>query len=118
MTLPAQGIINLELEGDLRFEFLDEDKLSKVHVIFCCNISQDDKMFVFWVNTNFFPTDKNVLVLKKFDLDKACKDKKHKAFDAEFSIEIHYEIKYMGNRTKISYVPANFGKLMPSNTTQ
>jgi len=53
------------------------------------------KMWAFWFNTRFLVPDSDNeeeetyrLILKKKDLDKACKDKKHKAFSDALSVEI------------------------------
>ncbi len=45
-------------------------------------------MFTLWINSSFF-TSNGVIVIDKFMLDKACKDKKHKKFSKDFKIEIH-----------------------------
>ena len=94
--------INTELSGDMRFTFYDMDKLGK-----------DDKMFVFWINTNFLHlhqpfnttstnslphrkilgTNDIVIRIPKMELDKAIKDKKHQSFDADFYIDLIFEVK-------------------------
>ena len=43
-------------------------------------------MFAFWLNTKFI--EGNYLCLEKSVLDKACKDKKHKAFPPGFRVEL------------------------------
>ncbi|KAG2392574.1 hypothetical protein C9374_011299 [Naegleria lovaniensis] len=94
--------INIEVSGDFRITFYDMDKVGK-----------DDKMFVCWLNTNFLhlhqpyntsspnsiphkkmlgPND-IVVRVPKVELDKAVKDKKHQAFDADFFIDLIFEVK-------------------------
>lgn len=90
------------MAGDFRITFYDMDKVGK-----------DDKMFVCWLNTNFLhlhqpyntsspnsiphkkmlgPND-IVVRVPKVELDKAVKDKKHQAFDADFFIDLIFEVK-------------------------
>jgi len=50
------------------------------------------KMFAFWFNTRFLELDEESgtykLILKKKELDKACKDKKHKLYSDVFRVEL------------------------------
>jgi len=48
-----------------------------------------DKLFKFWFNTNFLPSN-GVYEIKKEAIDKACKDKKCKVYKEDFKIEIEY----------------------------
>ena len=66
---------NLKVFGDVKLLFYDEDKYSK-----------DDKMFHIWFNTAFI--ENNYLCFEKSVVDKACKDKQDKLFDANFKVEI------------------------------
>ena len=43
-------------------------------------------MFQFWLNTRFI--DGNYLCFEKAVIDKACKDKKNKLFQASFKVEL------------------------------
>jgi len=45
-------------------------------------------MFQAWFNCAFFDAN-GVIVIDKYMLDKACKDKNNKKFSKEFHIEIH-----------------------------
>jgi phosphatidylinositol-3,4,5-trisphosphate 3-phosphatase/dual-specificity protein phosphatase PTEN len=54
------------------------------------------KLFHASINTNYLSTDKNnvpMLILTKFELDEAHKDKKHKIFDKDFRLELRFNIK-------------------------
>eukprot|EP00760_Papus_ankaliazontas_P011784 PhM_4_TR15034/c0_g2_i1/m.61499/K01110/PTEN; phosphatidylinositol-3,4,5-trisphosphate 3-phosphatase and dual-specificity protein phosphatase PTEN len=44
-----------------------------------------------WVHTSFVPAD-GVVVLTKSELDVACKDRAHKTFDENFSVELHFDL--------------------------
>jgi phosphatidylinositol-3,4,5-trisphosphate 3-phosphatase/dual-specificity protein phosphatase PTEN len=66
---------NLKVRGDVKMIFYDEDQYSK-----------DDKMFHLWFNTAFI--ENNYLCFEKSVIDKACKDKHNKLFDASFRVEI------------------------------
>ncbi|KAJ8598507.1 hypothetical protein CTAYLR_001376 [Chrysophaeum taylorii] len=46
------------------------------------------KSFCFWFHCNYL--EHNRLHLKKHELDKACKDKKHAKFDENFAIELRF----------------------------
>ena len=53
-----------------------------------CSVSgSKSKQFCFWFHCSFVDGDR--LVIKKQDLDKACKDKSHK-YDDEFAIEMRF----------------------------
>jgi phosphatidylinositol-3,4,5-trisphosphate 3-phosphatase and dual-specificity protein phosphatase PTEN len=54
-------------------------------------MTNKEKMFSIWINTAFFEPS-GVMVIDKFMLDKACKDKSNKRFKNEFHIEIHAKI--------------------------
>jgi len=45
-------------------------------------------MFHFWFNT--FMVENDELILKKMELDKANKDKKHAVYDEKFVVEIQF----------------------------
>ena len=63
--------------GDVRFLFYQTQLL------------KNEKMFKFWFNTNFLPSS-GLYEIKKEQIDKACKDKKCKVYQANFKIEIEY----------------------------
>ena len=65
------------VSGDVRFLFYQTQLL------------KTEKMFKFWFNTNFLPSD-CVYEIKKEQIDKACKDKKCKVYSKNFKIEIGY----------------------------
>lgn len=46
------------------------------------------KSFHFWFHCNY--VDDNRLFLPKFDIDKACKDKKHVKFPAKFALDLRF----------------------------
>ena len=46
----------------------------------------DAKMCQIWINTAFI--ERNFLVFDKSVIDRACKDKHNRAFDADFKIEV------------------------------
>tara|TARA_Y100000780_G_C13331275_1_gene281517 strand:- start:53 stop:298 length:246 start_codon:yes stop_codon:yes gene_type:complete len=46
----------------------------------------DAKMCQIWINTAFI--ERNFLVFDKSVIDRACKDKHNRAFDADFKVEI------------------------------
>mmetsp|Transcript_42963 Transcript_42963/g.110972 ORF Transcript_42963/g.110972 Transcript_42963/m.110972 type:complete len:725 (-) Transcript_42963:407-2581(-) len=52
-------------------------------------IGGDEKMFQFWFHTAFVKDGH--LIIMKGDLDKACKDKKHKDFEKTFGVEMFFE---------------------------
>lgn len=56
--------------------FFDHDQYSK-----------DDKMFHLWFHTAFI--ERNFLVFDKVVVDKACKDKHCRTFDAQFKVEVY-----------------------------
>jgi phosphatidylinositol-3,4,5-trisphosphate 3-phosphatase/dual-specificity protein phosphatase PTEN len=77
------------LDGDCQFQF------------FCGGLFESAKLFQFWFNTRFLvgededrvltqSRDNSMLqlVLPKSELDKACKDTKHKIFSDTFKIEL------------------------------
>lgn len=47
-----------------------------------------DKLFHFWINTNF--VDGGAVTFSKNDLDKAIKDKQHKKFQPDFRVEVRF----------------------------
>ncbi len=76
------------ISGDVKFMFFDHDDLSA-----------DDKMFHFWINTTFLEEIEtpvggatHYLKLEKKDLDKAVKDKKHSKFKKDFYVEVFFEL--------------------------
>jgi tetratricopeptide (TPR) repeat protein len=72
--------VNIELRGSFKLHFYDYDQ-----------IGSDDSMFYTWFHTSFMQ-DAGTLVLDKYKLDGAHKDKKHKNFDEAFRIEIQYKV--------------------------
>eukprot|EP00475_Leptophrys_vorax_P032564 TRINITY_DN5041_c0_g1_i3.p1 TRINITY_DN5041_c0_g1~~TRINITY_DN5041_c0_g1_i3.p1 ORF type:complete len:249 (-),score=53.06 TRINITY_DN5041_c0_g1_i3:48-794(-) len=68
---------NARIRGDIKIVFLHEDQYSFDHA-----------MFHLWVNTAFF--EENFLRLPKMEIDKAVKDKSHKKFDENFTVELNY----------------------------
>ena len=66
-----------KVSGDAMVTFVDITFFSK------------DKMFYFWFNTNFIP-ESGKFELKKEDIDRAFKDKKHKIYSKNFKIEVEY----------------------------
>jgi len=77
LTIPCS---NLRIQGALKFIFYDEDQLSG-----------DDTMFSFFIDTSFIQPVDGKLKFFKEDLDKAVKDKGHKLFDEEFYLELTVE---------------------------
>jgi phosphatidylinositol-3,4,5-trisphosphate 3-phosphatase and dual-specificity protein phosphatase PTEN len=67
---------NVKIRGDVNLMFYDHDVYSS-----------DDKMCQIWINTAFI--EKNYLIFDKSVIDRACKDKYNRAFDADFKIEIY-----------------------------
>eukprot|EP00128_Syssomonas_multiformis_P006149 Colp12_sorted_trinity150504_noHs@24462 len=65
---------DIPLCGDVKIEFFHKDKFKK------------EKMFHFWFNT-FFIQD-NVLTIPKSEIDKANKDRKHKNFKANMTVDV------------------------------
>ena len=112
---PKQKIVDLDLrpfdvriKSDVKIVFYDQDKVREISGAGCggrvgvrmaltgpilplhtlslplrTQIGQD-KMFHFWFHTAFI--DNNYLLLHKDVLDRACKDKACKEFDAEFKV--------------------------------
>ncbi|KAL9655771.1 hypothetical protein ABK040_004998 [Willaertia magna] len=109
-TIIVMNDINLEIEGDVKITFYDEDKLSK-----------SDKMFHFWFNTNFVDLISGKLRLLKSELDGADKDKKHKKFDADFAIEIYFTLNRPGQRSpfikEVKTYPSLAGQLLLNDFT-
>lgn len=68
-------------------------------------------MCSFWINTNFIKSLNPIINLRKSEIDKACKDKKHKLFDENFSIELQFEVQTLGYRVIHTLHPPNIGKL-------
>lgn len=66
---------NVRVKGDVKLVFWDHD-----------TIGSPDKMFHFWFNTGFI--ENNYLLFHKEVLDRACKDKACKEFEADFKVEI------------------------------
>ncbi|KAN0006471.1 hypothetical protein ACTFIU_003182 [Dictyostelium citrinum] len=64
---------SLPLAGDIRIEFTNK---------------QDDRMFMFWINTSFV---QQLEIIPKSGLDKAHKDKNHKAFPEDFHVELTFD---------------------------
>eukprot|EP01012_Entosiphon_sulcatum_P068717 TRINITY_DN9906_c0_g1_i2.p1 TRINITY_DN9906_c0_g1~~TRINITY_DN9906_c0_g1_i2.p1 ORF type:complete len:794 (-),score=145.10 TRINITY_DN9906_c0_g1_i2:106-2433(-) len=69
----------VRLTGDVKFCFFDHD-----------TVGSDEPMFHFWINIGFIPQS-NTVKLKKPELDRACKDKNNKEFDAEFAVELTFQ---------------------------
>jgi hypothetical protein len=73
-TLETEVVV----KGDFQVVFFDQDVGSA-----------DDKMLNFWLNTSFI--DASIpLVLRKKDLDKANKDKKHEHFPQDFTLAVTF----------------------------
>ena len=51
-------------------------------------LGKDGKLFHLWFHTGFIKGKR--LLLGKMDLDKACKDKKHKKFPPDFVCELFF----------------------------
>uniref|UniRef100_A0A7S2W5I8 Phosphatidylinositol-3,4,5-trisphosphate 3-phosphatase n=1 Tax=Mucochytrium quahogii TaxID=96639 RepID=A0A7S2W5I8_9STRA len=66
---------NLLVTGDVKIQFFDKDRYA-----------QSEKMFQVWFHTAFI--ENNYLCFEKSVIDKACKDKENKRFDANFKLEI------------------------------
>lgn len=79
---PHEKVVDLELtshnifvRGDVNIVLWDQDKYS-----------DDDVMCNIWINTAF--VERNYLVFDKSAIDRANKDKFHRAFDADFKVEV------------------------------
>eukprot|EP00762_Andalucia_godoyi_P007622 ANDGO_00848.mRNA.1 Phosphatidylinositol 3 len=53
---------------------------------------RNEKTFHFWFNTCFVSTEEKKLTLTKDEIDKACKDSKHKDYDANFGVTLFFEV--------------------------
>lgn len=80
---PHEKVVDLDLtpydvkiRGDVNIIFYDHD-----------TYSSDDKMCNLWINTAFI--ERNFLLFDKSVIDKACKDKHNRAFEADFKVEIY-----------------------------
>ncbi|CAE7459986.1 pten [Symbiodinium microadriaticum] len=67
---------NVKIRGDVNLIFYDHD-----------TYSSDDKMCNVWINTAFI--ERNFLLFDKSVIDRACKDKHNRAFEADFKIEVY-----------------------------
>mmetsp|Transcript_9551 Transcript_9551/g.14375 ORF Transcript_9551/g.14375 Transcript_9551/m.14375 type:complete len:379 (+) Transcript_9551:94-1230(+) len=67
---------DVKVRGDVNLMFYDHD-----------TYSSDDKMCQIWINTAFI--ERNYLVFDKSVIDRACKDKHNRAFDADFKVEVY-----------------------------
>lgn len=79
---PNDSIVNFDMQafdlkvrGDVTLQFFNHD-----------NYSSDAKMCQIWINTAFI--ERNFLVFDKSVVDRACKDKHNRAFDADFKVEV------------------------------
>lgn len=66
---------DIRIRGDVKLVFWDYDRMGS-----------PDKMFHFWFNTGYI--DNSYLCFHKPYVDRACKDKHHKEFDADFKVEL------------------------------
>jgi hypothetical protein len=70
------------LEEDIKFNFLVTNTFNKV------------KLFHFWLNTRYMELshqgERPHIRIFKDELDKACKDKKHKKFPAKFAVRVEF----------------------------
>ena len=76
MEFPMDAIV-FPVTGDVKFTF------------YYIQLLKNEKMFKFWFNTNFLPTN-GIYEIKKEGIDKACKDKKCKVYKEDFKIEIEF----------------------------
>lgn len=80
---------DLDLNRSIR---VDDDV--RITFVYRKNFIQKKKLFQVWFNTRFLPTDgkgKGELTLIKPQIDKICKDFKHRAVPKNFKITIGYE---------------------------
>ena len=70
--------VPLLIQGNTKVTFYDRDKMSK-----------DDTMFSFWIHTGCI--EPGMLVLRRPELDKACKKKMRDKFPDDFALEIETE---------------------------
>lgn len=69
------GDMDIRIRGDVKLVFWDHDR-----------VGSPDKMFHMWFNTGYI--DNNYLCFHKAYIDRACKDKAHREFDADFKVEL------------------------------
>ena len=72
------GVKGFEVTGDVLFTFYNVGM-----------IGSRDKIFKFWVHTQFLP-DNDKFCLKKSEIDKACKDTGNKNFKEDFKVEVYF----------------------------
>ena len=72
------GVKGFEVTGDVRFTFYNVGM-----------IGSRDKIFKFWVHTQFLPDD-NKFCLTKNEIDKAVKDTTNKNFKEDFKVEVYF----------------------------
>ena len=72
------GVKGFEVSGDVKITFFNVGM-----------IGSRDKIFKFWIHTQFLP-EGNKFCLTKNEIDKACKDKECKYYKNEFKIEVHF----------------------------
>jgi phosphatidylinositol-3,4,5-trisphosphate 3-phosphatase/dual-specificity protein phosphatase PTEN len=70
--------------GDEGFTVRGDFKIAFTHI---GSFGKKEKMFNFWFNTNFIPSD-GILEITKDMIDKACKDSKEKRFQVNFRIKV------------------------------
>jgi phosphatidylinositol-3,4,5-trisphosphate 3-phosphatase/dual-specificity protein phosphatase PTEN len=75
----------ISLVDDVKFIFL-EDKENKILV----PVAKERDLFHFWLNCNFMSQQQ--CILKKSEIDRCNKDKRHKLYPKDFAIEISFII--------------------------
>eukprot|EP01016_Furgasonia_blochmanni_P032438 TRINITY_DN3345_c0_g1_i16.p1 TRINITY_DN3345_c0_g1~~TRINITY_DN3345_c0_g1_i16.p1 ORF type:complete len:198 (+),score=25.61 TRINITY_DN3345_c0_g1_i16:18-611(+) len=84
-------IKNKMVKGDICFQFFNNALMKS-----------KEPMFHFWINTAFFDDEGRIFIEKNM-LDRACKDKKHKKFSKNFSIEVHCYLLDQSTRHSLQY---------------
>jgi phosphatidylinositol-3,4,5-trisphosphate 3-phosphatase/dual-specificity protein phosphatase PTEN len=72
------GVKGFEVSGDVKITFFNVGM-----------IGSRDKIFKFWIHTQFLP-EGNKFCLTKNEIDKACKDTTNKNFKEDFKVEVYY----------------------------
>jgi hypothetical protein len=90
------------LSGDFKVVVWDADVIGK-----------NEKMFWFWLNSNFVTGkigEVSKTDLTRDSLDNCVKDKKFKEFDENFKIDVEFKILSDGKRKKLATpIPSNLG---------